>query len=404
MMKKVNLIIFSFIASANVAIASLPDHKPDHPAPGHHHHDNDMISGPTWCTYKGVTYQNNEHVFFEPFDGFGCIHHHCVNGEVQKFKVEECPPAWQHPGCEQKFTDGECCPEYVCTEKDDSVGDNIRNPSFCTYNDQIYSEGDFIFNGPFNGVGCPKYYCKAGLIQAEEFETCPMPVFPNCEQSFTQGVCCPQYDCSNVITSGDDTTGGGGPPFGGGGVAGAPSWCNYKGQTYSHKEFVYRGPFDGIGCTHYFCISGTVQAYQIEDCIPAWQYPYCVQNFLRDQCCPEYDCPFASTDVTAGDNGNNQGNNEDRNIDFVAFPSWCKYNDQTYWNGQHVYHGPFNGIGWFHYHCVNGMIQGYKFEFCKVPAWVNPFCEQVFVDDMCCPEYDCPPGVPLRTYKCSVLP
>ncbi|CRK94825.1 CLUMA_CG008319, isoform A [Clunio marinus] len=153
---------------------------------------------------------------------------------------------------------------------------------FCTYKGKTYQHGDKVYTGPYNEGYCEGYYCINGslepyYIECEEIFD-PGLVVDGCETIFTEGVCCPNFECPSTTSTPSTFE--------------IDGTCTYKGKTYQNRDFVYLGAFDEIGCSFYHCINGNVQRDQTEDCEGAFtdEYNGCKPIFTEGVCCPKYDC------------------------------------------------------------------------------------------------------------------
>ncbi|CRK94824.1 CLUMA_CG008318, isoform A [Clunio marinus] len=84
---------------------------------------------------------------------------------------------------------------------DTSSPTSSSTSDFCTYNGKTYQNFETVYIGSYDGGSCQGYSCINGNLQPyyidceEMFNTSAGG--DNCEAIFTEGVCCPEYDCSH---------------------------------------------------------------------------------------------------------------------------------------------------------------------------------------------------------------
>ncbi|CRK89479.1 CLUMA_CG003216, isoform B [Clunio marinus] len=220
------------------------------------------------CVYNGVTYANGDYVYTGPFNGKYCPEYFCDYGEIVHFQSTHCDLA-PHPNCVGIFIKGECCPKWDC-------------PSDCVYNGVTYSDGDYVYTGPFNGITCPIYYCIKGAITYYQSTYCPPPPHPQCIAIMIKGQCCPKWDCGKLIIdekdSSDEPERSNEPD---------EKKCRYNNKVYNEGDTIL-GPFDGRGCTMYECHDGKPITLDFEICEPP-SNPDSKATFTEGECCPKYD-------------------------------------------------------------------------------------------------------------------
>ncbi|CRK94828.1 CLUMA_CG008322, isoform A [Clunio marinus] len=75
---------------------------------------------------------------------------------------------------------------------------------FCTYNGKTYQNGDKVYTGSYDEGHCEGYYCINGSLEqyyivCEEIFDPDILVY-DCETIFTEGVCCPNFECPSTST------------------------------------------------------------------------------------------------------------------------------------------------------------------------------------------------------------
>ncbi|CRL08331.1 CLUMA_CG021396, isoform A [Clunio marinus] len=67
----------------------------------------------------------------------------------------------------------------------------------CTYNGETFQNGVHVYENSF----CSKYYCNNGVVEWYWDEDCDYHLqeagidVSKCTKTYTEGVCCPEYDC-----------------------------------------------------------------------------------------------------------------------------------------------------------------------------------------------------------------
>ncbi|CRK96022.1 CLUMA_CG009462, isoform A [Clunio marinus] len=72
------------------------------------------MTGNGKCRYNGQIYDDGSEVYVSDFNGIGCGHYNCINGEVKKHSWTKCEPGLsdQYNICDVIFEEGVCCPKY----------------------------------------------------------------------------------------------------------------------------------------------------------------------------------------------------------------------------------------------------------------------------------------------------
>ncbi|CRK86365.1 CLUMA_CG000054, isoform A [Clunio marinus] len=190
---------------------------------------------PLDCVIKGESFRNGQPI---P-DNDPCKECFCADGE-EICVVYACQGPLSED-CQAVFTEGRCCPEFVC-------------PNTCTIDDVVYQNEQSI---PQKDP-CTSCFCFDGLVTCSTTACLGPPIQENCELIVDEEKCCPTYACE--------------------------SDCIIGGVLYKDGEDInYDNP-----CKICKCSQGREICAAI-DCPPPPE-SFCKPIYHEDQCCPDYDC------------------------------------------------------------------------------------------------------------------
>ncbi|CRK94826.1 CLUMA_CG008320, isoform A [Clunio marinus] len=164
--------------------------------------------------------------------------------------------------------------DVVTAEQDD------QNAS-CTYEGKVYQDEEFVYREQHGVKGCTDYYCMNGSVEAYMFHDCAAlrtDKYDNCTPIFREGECCPTYEDG----CGDEPLEHSSPQ------PNPVIKCTHEGKVYQDEEFVYREQHGVKGCTDYYCMNGSVEAYMFHDCAASFtdRFNNCTPIFRERECCP----------------------------------------------------------------------------------------------------------------------
>ncbi|XP_071548229.1 kielin/chordin-like protein isoform X2 [Panulirus ornatus] len=303
-------------------------------------------------------------------------------------EVQECETtAPMNLNCQLVYPEEECCPQWDC-----SVATTTELPETECLD---MHGGSRALNSTWQTDPCTTFTCTEDgvLKEVKECES-TAPKNLSCKMIYSEEECCPQWDCSVPTTTElpereDLTTTE--PPV---------TECL---DTYGGSH-VLNSTWQTDPCTNFTCTEeGIVK--DLKECkIPSTVGQICQLIFLDDECCPLWECvkiPTTTTPLTTVPSGVPTTTELPEREDLTTTePPSTECLDTN--GGSHALNSTWQTDPCTNFTCTEeGIVKDLKE--CKIPSTVGQICQLIFLDDECCPLWECV-KIPTTTTTLTTVP